>query len=112
MTIQRKQMTVASLDQRYYLVREEDKLAALTRLFETEEITSALVFAKTRVGTGDLANELSVRGFQAEALSGDFEPGSAGSRVLNRFAITRFQVLVATDVAARGSGYRRYFPCV
>ncbi len=100
-TIQRKQMTVASLDQRYYLVREEDKLAALTRLFETEEITSALVFAKTRVGTGDLANELSVRGFQAEALSGDLSQ-EAREQVLNRFRNNQIQVLVATDVAARG----------
>jgi ATP-dependent RNA helicase DeaD len=100
-TIQRKQLTVASLDQRYYLVKEADKLAALTRLFEMEDITTALVFAKTRLGTGELANELSVRGFQAEALSGDLSQ-EAREHVLNRFRNNQIQVLVATDVAARG----------
>lgn len=100
-TIQRKQLTVATIEQRYYLVNEADKLAALTRLFEMEEITSALIFARTRVGTGELANELVVRGFQAEALNGDLSQ-DARERVLNRFRHHQIKVLVATDVAARG----------
>jgi ATP-dependent RNA helicase DeaD len=100
-TIQRKQLTVAAIEQRYYLVNEADKLAALTRLFEMEEITSALIFARTRVGTGELANELVVRGFQAEALNGDLSQ-DARERVLNRFRHHQIKVLVATDVAARG----------
>lgn len=99
--IQRKQLTVAAIEQRYYLVNEADKLAALTRLFEMEEITSALIFARTRVGTGELANELVVRGFQAEALNGDLSQ-DARERVLNRFRHHQIKVLVATDVAARG----------
>ncbi len=64
-TIARKQLTVAAIEQRYYLVHAGDKLAALTRLFEVEEMTSALIFARTRLGTGELANELTVRGFPA-----------------------------------------------
>ena len=92
---------MASIEQRYYIVNEEDKLAALTRLFEMEEITSALIFAKTRVGTGELANELSNRGFQAEALNGDLSQ-DAREQVLNRFRKNQIKVLVATDVAARG----------
>ncbi|PIE82185.1 MAG: RNA helicase [Chloroflexi bacterium] len=100
-TIKRKHLTVATIDQRYYIVNEQDKLAALTRLFEIENLTSALVFAKTRVGTAELANELSNRGFQAEALNGDLSQ-DARERVLHRFRNSQIQVLVATDVAARG----------
>jgi len=100
-TIQREQVTVAAIEQRYYLVRENDKTAALTRLFEIEEITSALIFVRTRAGTGELANELSNRGFPAEALNGDLSQ-EARERTLNRFRQDQIKVLVATDVAARG----------
>jgi ATP-dependent RNA helicase DeaD len=100
-TIQRKQLAAAAIEQRYYLVNERDKMAALTRLFEVEEIRSALIFARTRAGTGELANELSVRGFQAEVLNGDLSQ-DARERVMNRFRRGQITVLVATDVAARG----------
>ncbi len=100
-TIEHKQMTVAAIEQRYYLVNENDKLAALTRLFEVEDMTSALIFARTRLGTGELANELTVRGFPAESLNGDLSQ-DARERVMNRFRQGQIQVLVATDVAARG----------
>lgn len=100
-TIQNKQLTVAAIEQRYYLVNADDKLAALTRLFEVEEMTSALIFARTRLGTGELANELTVRGFPAESLNGDLSQ-DARERVMNRFRQGQIQVLVATDVAARG----------
>ena len=100
-TIKRKQLTVATLEQRYYLVNGADKLAALTRLFEVEEIGSALIFARTRVGTGQLAHELTQRGFPAEALNGDLSQ-DAREQVLGRFRRHQIKVLVATDVAARG----------
>ena len=100
-TIANKQRTVAAIDQRYILVHESDKLAALTRLFEVEEIHSALIFARTRIGTGELANELTIRGFPAEALNGDLSQ-EARERVLGRFRQNQIKVLVATDVAARG----------
>ena len=99
--IKSKQLTVAAIEQRAYVVNEEDKLSALTRLFEVENITSALIFAKTRIGTGELANELSNRGFQAEVLNGDLSQ-DAREQVLNRFRSNQIKVLVATDVAARG----------
>ncbi len=83
-TVQRKQLTVSSIEQRYYVVNESDKLAALTRLFEMEEITSSIIFVRTRVSAGELANELSVRGFPAEALHGDLSQ-EAREDVLNRF---------------------------
>ena len=83
-TIQREQVTAEMIEQRCYLVNERDKLSALTRLFEVEDITSALIFARTRVGTGELANELTVRGFPAETLNGDLSQ-EARERVLARF---------------------------
>jgi ATP-dependent RNA helicase DeaD len=100
-TIQHKELTVESIDQRYFLVNESDKLAALTRLFEIEDIGNALIFTKTRVGSDELAGQLSVRGYSAEALNGDLNQ-DARERTLQRFRDHQVKVLVATDVAARG----------
>ncbi len=100
--IKSKHLTVDSVDHRYCVVNNKtDKLAALTRLFEIEEITSALIFVSTRVGTSDLVNELMGRGFPAEALNGDLNQQTR-EQVLNRFRNNQIKVLVATDVAARG----------
>jgi len=100
-TIARKHLTVASTEQRCYIVREKDKLSALIRLFESEDIGATLVFTRTRAGSSRLANELVQSGFPAEALNGDMEQ-DARIRVLNRFRSGKIKVLVATDVAARG----------
>ncbi len=100
-TIQKEQVTVEAIEQRYYLVNSSDKAAALTRLFEVEDVTSALIFVRTRAETSNLASELSTRGFPAEALSGDLAQ-EARERTLNRFRQNQIQVVVATDVAARG----------
>ena len=100
-TIKSKQLTVDTVDHRYCLVNKEDKLSVLTRLFEVEDITSALIFVSTRVGTSDLVNELMGRGFPAEALNGDLSQQTR-EQVLNRFRRNQSTVLVATDVAARG----------
>ncbi len=99
--VQRKALTVDTVDQRYYVVKEKDKMAALIRLFEAEDIGATLVFTKTRIGSGRLANDLIQRGFAAEALNGDLSQ-DARIRVLNRFKNGHVKVLVATDVAARG----------
>ena len=100
-TIKRETLTLASTEQRYYLVHEADKTNALTRLFEIEPIKSALIFARTRAETATLANELVVRGIPAEAIHGDLDQ-NARERVLGRFRTNQLKVLVATDVAARG----------
>ena len=99
--IKRDTLTLASTEQRYYLVHEADKTNALTRLFEVEPIRSALIFARTRAETATLANELVVRGIPAEAIHGDLDQ-NARERVLGRFRANQLKVLVATDVAARG----------
>jgi ATP-dependent RNA helicase DeaD len=100
-TIKRETLTLASTEQRYYLVHENEKTNALTRLFEIEPIKSALIFARTRAETATLANELVVRGIPAEAIHGDLDQ-NARERVLGRFRANQLKVLVATDVAARG----------
>ncbi len=99
--IKRDTLTLASTEQRYYLVHETDKTNALTRLFETEPIKSALIFARTRAETATLANELVIRGIPAESIHGDLDQ-KAREAVLNRFRSNQLKVLVATDVAARG----------
>ena len=100
-TIERKQLTVESIEQRYYLVHASDKLAAMTLLFEAEEISRALIFTRTRVAASDLADALTARGFPADALHGELGQ-QARERILERFRQNQCQVLVATDVAARG----------
>ena len=100
-SIQRQQLVVASIEQRYYLVNEKDKLAALTRLFEVEQLGPTLIFTRTRINSSKLANNLIQRGYPAEALNGDLAQ-DARIRVLNRFRSGQIKVLVATDVAARG----------
>jgi ATP-dependent RNA helicase DeaD len=100
-TVKRETLTVLATEQRYYLVHETDKLTAVMNLFEMENATSTLIFARTRAETGRLASELSQRGFPAEALNGDLEQ-NARERILGRFRSHQVKVLVATDVAARG----------
>lgn len=95
------QLTVKETEQLFYLVREETKLAALTALLETEEVTSALIFARTKARAQDLADELLRRGFSADSLHGDLNQ-SRRELVLNRFRKGTVSLLVATDVAARG----------
>ena len=100
-TIQRDSIAVETIEQRVYIVHENDKLAALTRLLEMEDVKSALIFVRTRAGTGELANALTRRGYPAEALNGDLSQ-ELREQALNRFRDKRISLLVATDVAARG----------
>lgn len=100
-TIGGQQPTAAAIEQRCYLVNNRDKLAALTRIFEMEDISAALIFSRTRLTTAELANALTTRGFAAEALSGGLSQ-DAREGVLKRFRNHQIKVLVATDVAARG----------
>ncbi|HWH78835.1 MAG TPA: DEAD/DEAH box helicase, partial [Candidatus Binatus sp.] len=100
-TIQRGQVTAVAIEQRYYVVRQSDKVAALTRILEHEDVKRALIFARTRIGTTELATALTQQGFPAETLNGDLTQ-EARERVLNRFRNDKIQILVATDVAARG----------
>jgi ATP-dependent RNA helicase DeaD len=100
-TIDAEHLTVENIEQRYYVVRVSDKVAALTRLLEIEDTTGMLIFCRTKVGTAELADTLYARGFKAEALHGDLNQ-QARESVLGRFRRRQIDLLVATDVAARG----------
>ncbi|MFT4603901.1 MAG: ATP-dependent RNA helicase DeaD [Rhodothermales bacterium] len=87
--------------ERAYLVNRHEKVAAISRLFETEEVTSALIFAKTQLGTEDWASQLVERSIPAKALHGGMSQ-DVRTRIINQFRNGAIQVLVGTDVAARG----------
>jgi len=93
--------TVAETEQRYCRVREENKLEALARMLEVEEVKSALIFARTKARAQDLSDELIRRDYPAQALHGDLNQARR-EYVLNRFRDRTITLLVATDVAARG----------
>lgn len=99
--IAQKTLTVPQIEQRYYLVDDSSKLAAVARLLETEATTSALIFVRTKLGAAHLADELISRNFAVEALHGDMAQ-EARETVMRRFRRGQVSVLVATDVAARG----------
>ncbi len=94
-------MTVAETEQRLVRVREENKLEALARILEVEEVKSALIFARTKARAQELADALIERGYPAESLHGDLSQARR-EFVLNRFRQHAITLLVATDVAARG----------
>lgn len=100
-TIAQKAMTVPQVTQRYHLVFEESKVPAVARLLEGEDVTSALIFTRTKLGAAELADKLIARGFPVEAIHGDLNQ-EAREVVLRRFRRGNVKVLVATDVAARG----------
>lgn len=94
-------ITVAETVQRFYRVREENKFAALVRLLEVEDISSGLIFVRTKVRSQEVSDELNRIGFPADALNGDLNQGRR-EQVLGRFRQHTLKLLVATDVAARG----------
>ena len=94
--------TVAAIKQRYWQVRGADKLEALTRMLEVEEeFEAALIFVRTKTATVDLAEKLEARGYEAAALNGDMTQGLR-EQVIERLKSGSLDIVVATDVAARG----------
>ena len=94
--------TVAKIRQCYWQVRGVDKLDALTRILDAEErLDAALVFVRTKVGTDELANKLAARGYAAAALNGDMTQGLR-ERVIEQLKNGALDIVIATDVAARG----------
>ena len=94
--------TVAAIRQRYWQVRGADKLEALTRMLEVEEdFEAAIIFVRTKLATVDLAEKLEARGYEAAALNGDMTQGLR-EQVVERLKSGSLDIVVATDVAARG----------
>jgi ATP-dependent RNA helicase DeaD len=96
-----EQVTVPQITQVAYEIAGVEKLDALARVLDVETPGSAIVFCATRRAVDDVADRLAVRGYRAAALHGDMAQ-SERERVLRRFREGQIEVLVATDVAARG----------
>ncbi len=105
-TIAERTTTVETLHQRYLLVRESDKLEALSCILQGEIYEGMLVFVRTKADTVTRAEQLASRGYAAAALHGDM-PQSQRERTIARFKAGGVHILVATDVAARGLDIER-----
>ena len=97
----KKELTVQAIKQYYYQVRKEDKKEASARLLEYYAPKRTLIFCNTKRMVEELAEDLKTRGFFAEGLHGDLTQ-NVRDRVMDSFKNGTAQVLIATDVAARG----------
>ncbi|NCB43032.1 MAG: DEAD/DEAH box helicase [Clostridia bacterium] len=96
-----KELTIPSIEQFYIEVRESSKLELLCRLIDAKNIKLGLVFCNTKKRVDELTMSLQGRGYSAEALHGDMKQ-SERTRVMTKFKKGAIDILVATDVAARG----------
>lgn len=99
--IDQKDKVNVNIDHQFTMVRASDKLEALTRFIDIEPEMRAVVFCRTRMDTQNLAEDLIKRRYQADAIHGDLSQ-SQRDRVMDRFKSKDLQLLIATDVAARG----------
>ena len=93
--------TAENIRQRFWMVSGINKLDALTRILEAEPFEAMIVFARTKLGTDELAEKLAARGFRAAAINGDVDQ-KMRERTIQRLKDGQIDILVATDVAARG----------
>lgn len=100
-TVAAKTGTAENITQRYWLVAGMQKLDALTRILEAEPFDGMIVFARTKLGTEELASKLQARGFAAAAINGDMAQQQR-ERTIEQLKNGKIDILVATDVAARG----------
>ncbi|GLB60980.1 DEAD-box ATP-dependent RNA helicase CshA [Cytobacillus sp. NCCP-133] len=99
--VKAKEMTVSSIEQYYVEVHEKNKFDVLTRLLDIQSPELAIVFGRTKRRVDELAEALNLRGYMAEGIHGDLSQAKRIS-VLRKFKEGSIDVLVATDVAARG----------
>lgn len=104
--VKSKTMTASTIRQRFWRVFGLSKTDALTRILELEDHDAMLVFVNTKNMTLELAEQLQARGFACEALNGDI-PQSGRERIVERLKRGRLDVLIATDVVARGLDVER-----
>ena len=105
-TIKSKTTTANDIRQRYWVVSGMHKLDALTRILEVESFDAMLVFVRTKQSTVELAEKLQARGFAAAALNGDLQQAQR-ERTVAQLKAGQIDILVATDVAARGLDVER-----
>ena len=99
--IEGKTTTVENIRQRYLQVRNEHKVEALARVLEGEDFDGVLIFVRTKQNTTEVAEKLESRGFNVAPLNGDLAQ-SMRERTINRLKMGKLDIVVATDVAARG----------
>jgi len=104
--IESRTATVATVTQRYLPVVGVHKLDALTRILEVEDFEAMLIFVRTKVATVELAEKLEARGFSCSALNGDMNQAMR-ERAIERLRNGQLDIVVATDVAARGLDVER-----
>jgi ATP-dependent RNA helicase DeaD len=95
------QLTADLTDQIYFEVNESDRFEAMCRIIDIESDFYGLVFCRTKVAVDELVNRLIDRGYDAEGIHGDFSQ-TQRERTLEKFKKRRINILVASDVAARG----------
>lgn len=105
-TVAAKTGTADNIRQRYWLVSGMHKLDALTRILEVEPFDGLIIFARTKLGTEELAGKLLARGFAAAAINGDIQQQQR-ERTIAQLKDGQIDVLIATDVAARGLDVER-----
>jgi ATP-dependent RNA helicase DeaD len=105
-TVAAKTTTATNITQRYWLVAGLQKLEALTRILEAEPFDGMIIFARTKLGTEELASKLQARGFAAAAINGDLAQAQR-ERTIEQLKNGKIDILVATDVAARGLDVER-----
>lgn len=99
--IARGDVSVPLIEQRYYKILERDKLDGFCRILDQEEVELGIVFCRTKKGVDELTDTLQARGYMAEALHGDLSQAQR-DKVMQKFRETSVELLIATDVAARG----------
>lgn len=95
------QVTAPDIEQVYFEVRPHERFEALCRIIDSEGIDRSIIFCRTKRGVDELAESLSARGYQTEAIHGDLDQRQR-TRVMRSFKDGHTDLLVATDVAARG----------
>ena len=105
-TVAAKTGTAENIRQRYWLVSGMHKLDALTRILEAENFDGMIIFSRTKLGTEELASKLQARGFSAAAINGDIQQAQR-ERTIQQLKDGKIDILVATDVAARGLDVER-----
>jgi len=96
-----KTSTVETIEQRFWMVSGLHKLDALTRILEVEDFDGIIMFVRTKALTVELAEKLEARGYSASAINGDMTQ-TLRERTIEQLKKGRIDILVATDVAARG----------
>jgi ATP-dependent RNA helicase DeaD len=104
--IESKVATASTIRQRYCQVAGHHKLEALTRILEVETFDGVIIFVRTKTATMELAEKLSARGYAVEPLNGDI-PQNSRERTVDRLKKGKIDILVATDVVARGLDVER-----